>query len=350
MPPSALTLNYDAVLSTTLFNYRKTLEDNISKANALMFTLMKSESGYKKVTSIGDRAQIPLMYELGQADSYSGYDQLDTTPMDGITAAFFDWRQAAVPISISRLEERKNSGEAQIIALLEGKTKQAELGLQEFFNKRLLIGAGGSSIASAYTSAMNGSSFIDPLPKLIAYDPTASVAVGNINQLTFSWWRNYTKNDTSTTYAGFLKNLRQLRMKARRGPGGAPDLHLVDEDVYTLYESALAAAHQNPSYQTADIPFDNIAFYKKPVVADEFVPDVLAGSETQSTTSGSWFMANTQFFQIQVDSETDFITTPFVRPENQDAKTAQILWLGAALVSNRRKQAVMGGIDTTIAS
>ena len=34
-----------------------------------------------------------------------------------------------------------------------------------------------------------------------------------------------------------------------------------------------------------------------------------------------------------------------LKPENQDAKTSHILWLGGVGVSNRRKQGVMGGID-----
>src|SRR5262245_26077410 len=120
MPATSLTLSYDAVLSTTLFNYRKTLEDAISTANAFLYYVMKkSQGGYKKVSDLGDRMQIPLMYELGNADAYSGYDVLNVQPADGITSAFFDWRQAAVPISISGLEEKKNRGEAKIIDLLE---------------------------------------------------------------------------------------------------------------------------------------------------------------------------------------------------------------------------------------
>ena len=35
MSATSLTLNYDAVLSTTLFNYRRKFEDTISTANAL---------------------------------------------------------------------------------------------------------------------------------------------------------------------------------------------------------------------------------------------------------------------------------------------------------------------------
>lgn len=352
MPPSAVTYDYDALLSTTLNNYHRTLVDNISKTNALMFYLMKKTGGrgYKLVSDIGDRMQLPLMYELGNADSYSGYDTLDVTPMDGITSAFYDWRQASVPIAISSLEEKKNRGEARILSLLESKTTQAEMGIKEFFNKRLLLGAGGATITTAYSSPINGSSFIDPLPLLVKYDPTTSTVVGNINQATYSWWQNRTFNSISTTFAGFLKELRQLRLYTSRGPGDGPDLHLVDENTYTLYEQALAVQHRNPSYQKADIPFDNIMFYGSPVTHDELVPDVQGGSETQSTTSGTWWMLNTQFIGCKVDRETNFTNTPFQKPENQDAKVAHILWLGGIGVSNRRKQGVMGGIDTTIAS
>jgi hypothetical protein len=51
-----------------------------------------------------------------------------------------------------------------------------------------------------------------------------------------------------------------------------------------------------------------------------------------------------------VASSRNFSMTPFVKPENQDARVAHVLFAGAACVGNRRKQGVMGGIDTTIAS
>ncbi len=350
MPATTLTLTYDALLSTTLFNYRKTLEDAISTSNAFLFYLMrKSKGGYKTVSELGDRMQMALMYELGVADSYSGYDILGVQPADGITSAFFNWSQAAVPISISGLEEKKNRGEAKLIDLLEAKTKQAEMGLQEFFNKRLLYGAGGSTITTPYVSTMNGSTFVDPMPYTVAYDPTASSSPGGINQLTNVWWRNQIFAATNvTTYAGFLKGLRKLRNDCSKGPGGTPNLHLTTQGTAELYEAALAAAHRNPSYQVADIPFDNVGFYGQPVTWDEFMPDWYSGTVTQ--TKGSWLMLNTKFWGLRVDRETNFAPTPFVKPENQDAKTSHILWLGAVGVSNRRKQGVMGRIDETIAA
>ncbi len=349
MAPSALTLQYDAVLSTTLFNYRRSIVDAISTANAFLFYLMKKvENGYKEVSEIGDRMQVPLMYELGNADAYSGYDVLDTTPADGITSAFYDWRQASVPISISGLERKKNKGEAKIIDLLETKTQQAKLGLQDFFSRRMLQGAGGSTITTAYTSPQNGASFVDPLPLQVAFDPTASLSIGNINQNLYTWWRNQFLDMNATTFAGYLKQLRNLRNNCSKGPGGPPDLVLFTQGAEELYESALAAAHRNPSYQVADIPFDNVSFHGKPAVWDEFVSDAKNGTVTQ--TRGSVYMLNTQFWGVRVDSDTNFVTTPFVTPNDQDASTAHILWLGGVGCSNRRKQGVGGGIDTSIAS
>lgn len=348
MAPSSLTLNYDSQLTATLFNYKKTLEDAISTSNAFFYALKKSPQGYKKVTDIGDRMAMPLMYELGNADSYSGYDTLDTTPSDGLTTAFFNWSQAAVPISLSGLEKKQNRGDAKIIDLLEAKMMQAELGLQDFFNRRLLQGAGGSTITTAYSSPMNGSTFVDPLPKIVMYDPTTAVTVGNIAQGTYTWWRNQTTNMNATTYKGYLKQLRTLRNNCAKGPGGGPDIILGTQGAQELYVAALADMSRNTSYTKADIPFDNVEFFGGAFVWDEFVPDAFSGTVTQ--TKDTVYMLNTKYWGLRVDSETDFSTTPFITPENQDASTAHILWLGGVGCSNRRKQGVGGGIDRTIAT
>jgi hypothetical protein len=351
--PSSLTVNYDAVLSTTMFNMQGPLQDEISTSNALLFKIMGNANAWKGESDLGDRWGVPLMYELGSADSYSGYDILDTTPMDGITTAFFDWRQFSAQVAISGIEEKKNSGsETKILSLLESKIKQATMGIQDKFGRALLHGNGinvAAQITTAYTSPNNASVFIDPLPSLVRYDPTTSTVIGNINQSTNVWWRNQTKNFTGvSTYAGFLKGLRNLYNNCSKGPGGSPDLHVLEQQTYELYESALAAAHQNPSYQSADIPFENIAFKGKPCVWDEFVPDVGTGSTT--ITKGTWFMLNTKFWGGRYHPATNFAAGPFIKPENQDAKVSQILWLGSFGVSNRRKQGVGGNIDLTIAA
>lgn len=364
MAAQSLTLNYDALLSTTLFNYQREMVDQISTANAFLYTLMNKEEGaYVSEDNIGDRAQIPLEYELQDADTYSGYDVITPTPIDGVTSAFYPWCQVANTIMISGLEEKKNSSEARLINLLETKTKQATGGFQTKFNKILIQGNGvnvASGVASNYVSPDNGSSGFDPLAKSVAFDPTSSTTIGGINQSTEVWWRNkfYDMSATAagsgsptpqvTTYVGFLKGLRHLRNECSKGIGGPPNLFLAHQGTYELYEAALAAAHRNPSYQTADIPFDNVAFYGKPMVWDEFMIDAKSGST--AITYGTVYMLNTKFWKIKYHSGTNFVATPFQKPVNQDAKSAMILWLGALMSSNRRKQGVASGIDNTIAA
>lgn len=351
MPPSSLSLVYNEILSTTLFKFAKTIEDQISTANAFYHQLKKA-GAYKLVDNIGERAAFPLMYELSNTDSYSGYDAVDVTPIDGITTAFYDWRQASTSITIDGLSKKKNKGDQQIVDLLDTKTKQANISIVQFFNRALLQGNGinsASAMTTAYTSGVNGSVFVDPLGLQVKYDPTTSTSIGNINQSLYAWWQNQLLNSGSSTFAGFLKDVRRFRNLCSKGPGGPPDLYLSDQFTYELYETSLAAAHRNPSYQVADIPFDNVGVYKRPLVWDEYVCDVANGSTTQSTTSGTMYALNTAFWSVQVESGTNFAPTPFVTPENQDASTALILWLGAVGCSNRRKQGVMGSIDTTIA-
>ena len=110
--PSSLSLDYDAVLSTSLFKImEQTAVDNISTANAAFYYLNR-RGAYRTVGTIGDRMQVPLMYELGSWDAYSNYDQLDVTPADGVTSSFYEWGQSSVPVVISGLEKKKNKGTA----------------------------------------------------------------------------------------------------------------------------------------------------------------------------------------------------------------------------------------------
>ena len=63
--PSSQTVNYDAMLSHTLFNYRRTLADNIFKSSAFLAALRKF--GGVMTVNGGERIAIPLMYETASS-------------------------------------------------------------------------------------------------------------------------------------------------------------------------------------------------------------------------------------------------------------------------------------------
>ena len=74
--PGSHTINYDAVLTTTLMAYKPVMVDNIFKSSALLAALRQ----YGGVTyqDGGERIQRLLMYEGNStAKSYQGYGVID---------------------------------------------------------------------------------------------------------------------------------------------------------------------------------------------------------------------------------------------------------------------------------
>lgn len=310
----------------------------------------------------GERIAIPLMYEsVSNVKSYSGYDALDTTPADGMTTAFYPWSQTAGTITISRKEERQNSGEAQILGLLKAKIMQAEMALKASLNQQLVQGTVSGSTFVPGNEAKDAFPLGWFLRKLRATDPTVGGNVGNIAAATYSWWKAQTADLSTaslgtnsfaqavTTYKGYLGALRKMYNTCSNGADGtAPNLLVGTQGAWELYTNAIQNQVQYTDTKLAEIGFDSVKLRGATFIYDELVPDVYTG--TAAITKGTVFFLNTKFYKLFIDSETEFVTTPFVSPEGQDIKTAKILFMGNATSSNQRKLGVCVGIDESIAS
>lgn len=289
---------------------------------------------------------------------------MDTTPQDGLTTAFYEWAEVGGTISISRKEERQNSGEGRLINLLQSKIKQAEMSMREKLNGDLLRGTVSSSTFVPETST-GGAYGLLPLGyflrKLNRTDPTTGGNVGNIAGATYSWWRHRTAdigtngsqtgNDfatSATTWSIYKTMLMRMYNYCSRGSGGSPDLVVMDQVSFETYENSMIGQIRYTNSTMADMGFDNIKLRGATCIWDEVVPDVYSGTAT--LTYGTAFFLNTDFYNLVIDAETDIVTTPFVEPENQTAKTAKILFMGNAAVSNLRKHGVCYDIALTLTS
>ena len=358
--PSTNTVYYDALLTTTMAAYRKTLVDNIFKDSAFLAFLRMSDA--VKRQDGGERIAMPLMYgDNDTIHTHSGYSIIDTTPQEGLTTAFYEWAEVAGTVSLSRREERQNSGEGRLLNLLEAKMKQAEMTMREKLNGDLVLGtvSGGTFVQD---TADDGNYGLNPLGyflrKLNATDAVTN-DVGNISSASNSWWRNRTAgigangdagNDdftlSATTYAGMKVVLRRMYNYCSRGSGGSPNLVLMDQVSFETYENALDVNIRFQNTKMADMGFDTMKLRGATVIWDEKVPDIYTG--TAAIAKGTAFFLNTNFYNLIIDSQTDIITTPFVEPENQTAKTAKILFMGNAAMSNLRKMGVAYDIAQTI--
>ena len=121
-----------------------------------------------------------------------------------------------------------------------------------------------------------------------------------------------------------------------------------DQNTFETYENALDVNVRFQNTALGELGFDTIKLRGATCIWDEVVPDVDSG--TEDITKGTAFFLNTNFYKLVIDSETDLEVTPFIEPENQTAKSAKILFMGNATVSNLRKLGVAYATSQTIAA
>lgn len=298
--------NFDAILTTTLANYRDQLTDNVFSARPLTHHLMNK--GRIRMLNGGSKIIEPLVHGLNTTvAAYSGYDTISLTPQTGISAAEFDWKQYAASIAISGIEEAKNNGEQEVINLLEAKIMQAEESMREGFNQMFFASAAGAN-------DWNG------LGNLIE----SGNSVGGINSATAGneYWRSYEENT-----AGAL-TLGQMATAYNSVSVGNdhPDMVLTTQTLFEKYESLLQPQLRYTDTKTADAGFQNLLFKSAPVTFDVHAP------------AGTMFFINSKYLSLVGHSGKWFENTAFVRPENMDARYALILCYGNLTVRNRKRQ------------
>uniref|UniRef100_A0A6M3L693 Putative capsid protein n=1 Tax=viral metagenome TaxID=1070528 RepID=A0A6M3L693_9ZZZZ len=371
--PSSRSIDYDAVMTLCLEHIRPGLFDSVFSSNAFLSAMYgrygrKKASGKGiKIVNGGERIRVSLMYEKNStAKSYSGYDVLDVTPQDGITAAFYQWKQLAVSIAISGLDMTKNKGPTKVRDLLNDKVEQAKMSLYQEINWELM----GKTVAGGVWSAgkgMSDGSDLDPLWVFLPKDCSSSVEVGNINQSTYSWWRPRIVDGSSdtlvdngvqprsincTSWARLWAAMRYTYNRCGIGAGGNPDFILTDQLTYEGYEAGLDSRSRiNDSTKgPVSVGFDSVRFKGADMVWEEFVPDIDTGVnyDSASWATGTMAFLNTDFMEICVAEGADFVPGPFVKPADQDAKVSQILTTMALTCSNRRKQGLLYGITVPL--
>lgn len=309
----AANANFDALLSTTLANYRDKLTDNVFTARPLTYWL--SDKGRIRTESGGTKIVEQLIY--GQNDtvkSYSGYETLSLTPQEGISAAEYDWKQYGASIAISGIEEAKNNGEHAIINLLEAKIMQAEESMREGFNQMFFADGTGNSGKN-----WNGlGNIVEANVALGGIDPTVT---GN------EFWRSYEENT-----AGALTLLQMATAYNSVSVGNDhPDLILTTQTLFEKYESLLQPQLRYTDTKTAEAGFQNLLFKGAPIMYDVHAP------------AGTMYFINSKYLKLVGHSDKWFAQTEFVRPENQDARFALIMCYGNLVCSNRKKQGKLTG-------
>lgn len=346
--PSQLIKNFDALFSLSMADNSKNVVDAIGLANPFFHRMLAAgfyESG------AGSHVEFPLMYQLAEMDSYDGYDELASVPIDGVTTGLDQWRQCAVPVMYSMKELKQNKH--KIADLVKTKIQQTTMGMQEGWAKHFFQGSGTAALVTPRVSALNGSTSFNPLPLLVHYTPSDSLAIHNINQSTYTWWRNKYKASSATTLTGLLDELDLFKIDVSLGTGGSPDLWIADPTTYHQIAMAYLIRYRQTT-SDMNFPFENIKlpFANAVLVYDELIPDVYSGYASYATY-GTVYALNTKFLRVKYEEDSDFgmLTDEngktFAKPLKGDSRLGHYAWMGQTICSNRRKQGVWGKIART---
>ena len=328
-----------ALIATTINKYSKTAADNLSKNRPFLDHMAKNGN----IISGGTQLQETIMYQAaGNVKRYSGFETIDVGVNNSHTAATFDWKQYAAPVAVSGLELIQNSGEEQIIDLVAGRVEASSAGLKNLVSDDMF---------SAGTA--DGGKQLGGTQLLVADSPTSGT-VGGINRATNAFWQNVsfdatTNGGAATTASNITNYMSRVYQRVSRN-NDEPDLILMDDYYYALFDQAMMDKQRLPSSKETDqagLSFSGYTFRNARVYnAGGFQgPD---STPFDSTVAGGIpyqhiYFLNTKYLRLKTAKGRNFQTIGDGKRVaiNQDAEVQLIGWTGALTMSCAFVQGVM---------
>lgn len=297
-------LTYDQLSAITEKKFIPKLVDNIFDSAPLVQRLKKKR--YERIDG-GTSIIQPLGYAMNSSGGwYSGAETLLTADNDIITGAEYHWKQVYENISINRIDELKNSGDAQKISLVKQKTKIAEKTMMDRFSTGI------------YSAGSDPKSIVG-----LRVAISTSNTVGGISQSSYSWWQ--AKVDSSTTTLSIAA--MQARDNAATVNNDSPTVIATTRTLYNSYYALLQPQQRFMDDSTAKGGFSSLMFNGKPVIPDSYCP------------ANHMLFLNEEYLHFFYHPEENMRFEPFQKPVNQNVKVAKIFWAGALGYSNNRLQA-----------
>lgn len=317
------------IVATTLAYRSKKIADNVTMSCALLRRLEKK--GKIRPISGGRTIYEPLLFaENGNGGWYSAYDTLSVTAQDVISGAEFAWKQYAVPVVISGLEELENDGEEAVLSLIEGRMQAAEATMTNDICVGLYSDGTGS-----------GGKTITGLDAAVPQDPTTGT-YGGINRATAGneFWRSKlldpSSTPTSTTIQGYMNT---LWASCVRGPGGGgtdtPDLIMSGSEIWATYMASCQAIQRFASPEVADLGFPTIKYMNADVVLDT----------TTGVDAQDMYFLNTSYIHYRPHKKRNMVPLDPKRryAVNQDAAVQILAWAGNLTCSGAKFQGRLKG-------
>lgn len=297
-----MALTYDQLSAITEKKFIKKAVDNIFDSDPLM-QRAKKKGWYKSIDG-GTSIVVPLNYAKNTSGGwYTGAETLLTTDNDVISAAEYAWKQLYENITISRLDELKNSGDAAKVDMVKTKTQIVE---------KTMIDRLGDGLYSAGTDAKS----IIGLRSVVDSGNT----VGGIDQSTYSWWQSQEDGSTTALTMAAMQTVHTALTINNEGP----TVVTATRANYNRYYALLQPQQRFMDSDTAKGGFQNLMFNGIPFIAGSKVP------------SSHIFFLNENYLALFYHKDENMRFEPFQKPINQNVRVAKLYWAGAFGTDNAR--------------
>jgi len=315
--------NYNEIAATTIELRSKKLADNVTQNTALLFRL--KEKGRIRPWSGGRKIVEELYYaENSTFQWYNGYDQVNVSPSDVISAAEYSLKQCAVAVTISGEEMLQNTGEEAFIDLLEARIENAEATM----TNKMSVGVYSDGTG-------DGGKQLGGLQLIVA--DTNTNTVGGISGSTYSFWRNnvYDFSDLSITPSSttIQAAMNSMWLDCVRGTD-RPDLIVADDTYFGYYWASLQSIQRITDAKLGQAGFQTLKFMDADVVYD--------GGYGGDCPSSHMYFLNTKHLSLRPHKDRNMKQIGGDRaPVNQDAIVKLIGWAGALTCRCRFLQGVI---------
>jgi hypothetical protein len=300
--------NVTDLVATTIEYRQGEIRDNVTKNNAFLRHLEKK--GNTREFSGGTQIFEEISFQANpNANWYSGYDPLPTSAADVISAAAFQIKQAACPVTVSGLELLQNASKEKIIDLVDGRMKVAEASMNNLMSLGLYSDGTG-----------NAGKQIGGLDVAVPITPTNTY--GNINRTTWPFWASQVRTAgatiTAATVQGEMNAMWALLIRGK----DHPHLALVDNFWWQTYVASLQAIQRFTDTKEADLGFPTIKYMNTDVCLD-------GGIGGYAITKTCYWL-NTDYFYYRPHANRNMVP---LSPEkryaiNQDAVVQILAWAG----------------------
>jgi hypothetical protein len=317
MPANA---TFTELVTTTFRKHRSQVKDNLSLRIALLKYLKRR--GNYRLEDGGLEIACPLDYASnGTYQRYSDWDLLNISQSDVLSAAAYQWRQIAINVVASGRELRINSGETQIINLAKSRIKNAIRTFNNNFSSDVYS-------SGSLTNQVNG------LQAIIA--DTNTNTVGGIDANVWTFWRNTVLDASDAVTTISATNIEHgcmlpLWLDLDRGPDDQPDLIVMDDVYYALFEASQTSMKRYNDATKSDAGFVTMKYKGADVIFD---------GASGIPASHAYFI-NTNYLELVAHKDADMEEMDALHPVNQDGSVIPILWMGNVVCSNRALQGVI---------